>query len=92
MKPNINSPTLDDLMETLRQVLPILKQEYGIIQLGVFGSYLRGEQTPNSDLDILVEFDSDRHFGLLTFCELENQLSDKLGVKCVTKSFINILE
>ncbi|OAB60879.1 DNA polymerase III subunit beta [Leptolyngbya valderiana BDU 20041] len=76
-----SSPTLDRLLDRLRQILPELKERYGITQLGVFGSYVRGEQTPNSDLDILVEFHSDRRFGLFTFCELENQLSDRLSVK-----------
>ncbi len=73
--------TCDRLVDRLRQVLPELKQRYGIAQLGVFGSYVRGEQTPSSDLDLLIEFDPDRRFGLLSFCELENQLSDRLGVK-----------
>jgi len=81
MNPNPSPPTLDRLLDRLRQALPELKKRYGITQLGVFGSYVRGEQTPNSDLDLLVEFDPDRRFGLLTFCELENQLSDRLGVK-----------
>jgi len=81
MNPNPSPPTLDRLLDRLRQAIPELKQRYGITQLGVFGSYVRGEQTPNSDLDLLVEFDPDRRFGLLTFCELENQLSDRLGVK-----------
>lgn len=81
MKSHINPPTLNNLLERLRSSLPKLKKQYGIVQLGVFGSYVRGEQTPNSDLDLLVEFDSNHRFGLLTFCELENQLSDQLGVK-----------
>jgi len=68
-------------MERLNEALPELKKNYGITQIGVFGSYVRGEQTPDSDLDLLVEFDRDRRFGLLTFCELENRLSDRLGVK-----------
>ena len=29
----------------------------GVLRLGVFGSFIRGEQTPESDLDVLVEFD-----------------------------------
>lgn len=47
--------------------------------LGVFGSYVRGEQTGESDLDILVEFDETP--GLLKYIELEYYLSDLLGVK-----------
>jgi len=78
---NSISPTLKQILERLNEALPELKKNYGITQIGVFGSYVRGEQTPDSDLDLLVEFDRDRRFGLLTFCELENRLSDRLGVK-----------
>ncbi|WP_353846034.1 nucleotidyltransferase domain-containing protein [Microcystis sp. M169S2] len=37
--------------------------------------------TPDSNLDILVEFESGHHFGLLTFCRLENYFSALLGVQ-----------
>ena len=49
--------TLEDIKATLHAVMPDLQQRYSIMSLGVFGSYVRGEQTPDSDLDILVEFD-----------------------------------
>ena len=61
--------------------MPELRDRYGVISLGVFGSYVRGEQTPDSDLDLLVEFDPAVRFGLLTYCELEHTLSDRLAVK-----------
>lgn len=47
--------------------------------LEVFGSYVRDEQTPESDLDVLVTFDETP--GLLEYISLENHLSDLLGVK-----------
>ena len=47
--------------------------------LGVFGSFVKGEQTENSDLDLLVEFNETP--GLLRFIAMENYLSDLLGVK-----------
>jgi predicted nucleotidyltransferase len=47
--------------------------------LGVFGSYVRGEQTGESDLDVLVEFDEAP--GLFEYVKLEYYLSDLLGVK-----------
>ncbi|MGD1850611.1 MAG: nucleotidyltransferase family protein, partial [Cyanophyceae cyanobacterium] len=64
----------------LTQYLPQLRENYGITRLGIFGSYQRGEQRPDSDLDILVEYDPERRYGLLTFCTIENELSDRLGV------------
>lgn len=63
----------------LRQYLPEIKEKYSVSYLGVFGSYVRGEQTGESDLDVLVEFDEVP--GLLKYIELEYYLSDLLGVK-----------
>ncbi len=45
----------------------------------MFGSYVRGEQTPDSDLDLLVEFDH-RPLTLLQFIALEYDLSDRLHI------------
>lgn len=47
--------------------------------IGIFGSYVRGEQDENSDLDILVEIE--RPAGMVKFIKLENYLSHILGVK-----------
>ena len=72
---------LEPIKQKLNQNLNQIKQQYQIKQLGIFGSYIRGEATENSDLDILVEFNTQARFGLLTFCELENYLSELLAVK-----------
>ena len=40
----------------LHEMLPELKEKYHVSYLGVFGSYIRGEQKSGSDLDVLVEF------------------------------------
>lgn len=66
-------------IKTLRQHLPELREKYSVNYLGIFGSYVRGEQTKDSDLDVLVQFD--KKPGLLKYIELENYLSDLLGVK-----------
>ncbi len=72
---------LEQIKQKLNQNLIQIKQRYHITQLGIFGSYIRGEATENSDLDILVEFEPQAKFGLLTFCELENYLSELLAIK-----------
>jgi uncharacterized protein len=64
----------------LQEHLPELYERYGVISLGLFGSYVRGEPHEGSDLDVLVEFD-ERPLGLLGFINLENYLSDLLGTK-----------
>ena len=78
----INDMELDlaRIQSVLSLHLPELRRQYGVQSLGLFGSYVRGDQWPGSDLDLLVEFD-DRPLGLLEFIALENYLSDLLGVK-----------
>lgn len=69
---------LPALQRILRHEMPYLRERYRVRSLGVFGSYVRGEQRPDSDLDVLVDFDEVP--SLLTFVNLQNHLSDLLGV------------
>lgn len=71
---------LEHFKTILRQTLPELRSLYGVQALWMFGSAVRGEARPDSDLDLLVELD-DRPLSLLKFVELENRLSDLLGVR-----------
>jgi uncharacterized protein len=71
---------LERIVQTLREILPELRDRYGVVSLGMFGSYVRGEQTSDSDLDLLVEFDQ-RPLTLLQFIALEYDLSDRLHIK-----------
>ena len=70
---------IDRIMEKLRKNKPVVEKKYGVKNLEVFGSYIRGEQKKGSDFDILVEFH--RTIDLFKYIELENFLSKKLGVK-----------
>lgn len=70
---------ISQLMRKLHQQLPLLAEQYHVESLGVFGSYVRHNQRPDSDLDILVTFYETP--GLLKFVELENYLTSTLGVK-----------
>ena len=54
-------------------------QSYGVREMGVFGSYARQEQSGQSDLDILVDFE--RSIDLFDFVELKDFLSEQLNVK-----------
>ena len=46
-----------NVIETLKKHEREIKEKYGVRRIGVFGSYVRGEQGEKSDIDILVEFD-----------------------------------
>ena len=70
---------VDRYIALLHELLPELAEKYHVRSLEVFGSYVRDEQTPESDLDVLVTFDEAP--GLLEYISLENHLSDLLGVK-----------
>ncbi len=62
-----------------RAKLDELCREYNVKRLAVFGSYLRGEQTPMSDLDLLVEFEPEATVGLFAFVRLQRQLGEVFG-------------
>ena len=74
----MNTHELPQLIKKLRQELPTLKKTYAIETLEIFGSYVRAEQHPDSDLDILVTFS--KVPGLFKFVRLESHLSDILGL------------
>lgn len=69
---------LPEILQTLRRVLPDLRERYGVRSLGVFGSSARGEVDPRSDVDILVEFERVATF--FQFVELEDELGRLLAV------------
>ena len=70
----------DKIKRILKKHESELREIYGIKEIGVFGSYVRGEQKKGSDIDILVEFHPDTEMDLITFVELEEYLSDLLGI------------
>lgn len=51
----------------------------GIVRLSLFGSILRSDFTPTSDVDVLVELDPQRAIGLFQFAGLQIELSKLLG-------------
>jgi uncharacterized protein len=71
--------TFENLIEQLKKLLPQLQDQYHVQSLEVFGSYVRGEEKEDSDLDILVVFNEVPT--LFKFVELENFLSDHLDLK-----------
>ena len=73
--------TLIEIKEILQAEKSYLANKYGVTEIGVFGSYVRDEQRPDSDLDILIELVDPPRISLLGLVNLENYLSDLLGIK-----------
>lgn len=62
---------LENVIQALRESLPELRDRFSVSKIGVFGSYVKGNQNDDSDVDIYVEFD--RVPGL-EFMDLSEQL------------------
>ena len=73
------TPTLVEIRDQIRALVPFLAERYQVESIELFGSYVRGENRADSDLDVLVTFAEVP--GLLRFMELEHYLSDTLGLK-----------
>ncbi|HDS45982.1 MAG TPA: hypothetical protein ENN68_07840 [Methanomicrobia archaeon] len=65
--------------EELFEKIASLLKGHGVQKVAVFGSYVRGEEKPGSDIDIIVEF-SERK-SLLQLVKIERELSEELGIK-----------
>jgi len=72
---------IEEIKRVLKEYKEELKKKYGIKEIGIFGSYIRQEQSKDSDLDILVGFEPDAKMDLIKFVELENHISELLEVK-----------
>ncbi len=73
--------TVAEIKKILQSQKPYLAEKYGVAEIGIFGSYVRHEQRPDSDLDILIELERPPHISLMGLVELEYYLGDVLGVK-----------
>jgi predicted nucleotidyltransferase len=71
--------SFEEIKEIISQSKPIFQEEYKVKEIGIFGSYVRGEQNEDSDVDVLIAFEKPP--SLLKFVELENYLSETIGIK-----------
>lgn len=44
-----------EIRNVLKDCLPEIRENFGVVSIGIFGSYARGDMNPNSDIDIIVE-------------------------------------
>ncbi len=67
------------IIDIIRQARPVLESRYAVERLGLFGSYLRGEERRTSDIDLLVTFRRD--IDLFEFLDLKEYLQENLHHK-----------
>lgn len=70
---------LTQIKEKIASRKASISKEFKVKEIGVFGSYVRGEQKKKSDIDILVEFSEP--ISLFKFVDLEFYLEKLLGAK-----------
>jgi predicted nucleotidyltransferase len=73
--------TLEEIKEILKEHKEEVSRKYKVSEIGIFGSFVRGEQKKRSDLDILVEFDEENIPSLLKLIEMERYLQKLLRKK-----------
>ena len=84
-------------METLRLNKPYFEKELGVIRIGLFGSFAKGRQLTDSDVDILVELkEPDYHSLIAILILLEKQLENKIDLirkgPHLRQKFLNTVE
>ncbi len=68
--------THNEIIEVIRKNFPYLKDMYKVKRIGLFGSFVKGTQRENSDVDLLVEFEEP--IGL-HFVEMAEYIEKMLG-------------
>lgn len=67
----------NDLIKNNREEILLIAKKYGVISIKLFGSSIRNEDTPSSDIDLFVDFEDTRSlFDLIGF---KNELEELLG-------------
>ena len=69
--------TKDDLLKYLLDKKAFLRERFGVIRIGVFGGFAREEQTKQSDIDLVVEFEKGKK-NLHTFLQVKRLLESEL--------------
>ena len=70
---------MNSYLEARRDAINTYCRRWKIVELAVFGSVLRSDFSPDSDVDVLVKFDSGARHGLSEWMEMERELVEILG-------------
>jgi predicted nucleotidyltransferase len=79
------------VLEVLRQIKPILSEQFGVARLALFGSFARGDATDASDIDLLVGFEPDARPTLFSLADMDALIERHVGrhVDSVPESCVN---
>jgi len=84
--------TKEEILTFLREKKPYLSRNFGVQSIGLFGSYVRNEAKENSDIDIVVEIESDNKFrsffNLKYYLEEHFQKNVDLGIESTLKPIV----
>ncbi len=78
--------TKQEIFKTIQKNKEAIKS-FGVTEIGLFGSYVRDEQTEKSDIDILVDFPKEKKTlrNFIDFCNLMDNLFEQIKVDVVSK-------
>ena len=71
--------TREEIIETIRKNATAIKAE-GVTKLAIFGSRVRGDNRPDSDIDILIEVKPDASFSILNLIGVQHIIEDASGL------------
>ena len=71
--------TIKEIKQIIQDQKALLIKNHKIKEIGIFGSYVRGDQKNDSDIDILIDFEV--YPSLLEFISMEHELSERLGIR-----------
>ena len=69
----------DQLVSRLRALRPIFERE-GVTSMALIGSRARGDNRPDSDIDLTIEVDARRKFSILDLIGVKHIVEDNLGL------------
>ena len=72
--------TRDEIIATIKENADAIKAE-GVTKLAIFGSRVRGDNRPDSDIDVLVEVEPETSFSILNLIGVEHIIEDATGLQ-----------
>ena len=78
----------ETILESLKKLKPVLSKKYSVTEIALFGSYSRNEQTPESDIDLLIRFEKPTFESLCNSFDLLQNTFSNISVQIVSRGGI----